>query len=93
MGNSDFDELVRQILSAAAPGFPADRAREIALQIRRDGWGGQQLYIGKAPSAGKTFGLGTALAAGEPIARAFAAVGVSESYGYRLLRRRWVTRY
>lgn len=92
MANGDFDELVRQILAAATPDFPAERARQIAIAMRRD-WGGQQLYIGKAPSEGKTFGLGTALAAGEPIARAFAAVGVSESYGYRLLRRRWVTRY
>lgn len=88
MGKSDFDDLVAQILAAALPDFPAARAREIALAMRQD-WGGQQLYIGKAQAEGKAFRLGTALAAGEPIARAFAAVGVSRATGYRLLGRRW----
>lgn len=87
MGKDVLDELVRQIL-AAAPEIPRGAAETAAQRIRQD-WGGARVYIKKAPSVGKAFGLGTALAAGVPLAQAFAEVGVTDRHGRRLLKRRW----
>lgn len=79
------DRIVAQ-LKAAAPELPAARVDAIALQIRRD-VGGSEVYIKKAPVAGKALRLGAALAVGVPLTQAFADLGVSTSYGYRLVRR------
>lgn len=86
MAKDIIDDLMAQIL-AAAPGFTPDHAHEVALRIRQD-WGGSQVYIRKAPAEGKAFRLGTALAAGVPIAQAVSDLGVCRRTGYYLLRRR-----
>lgn len=81
-------DLVTSILSAA-PDLSLERAHVIARRIRADVGGA---YLKKEPTAGKAFGLGTALAAGVPVIQAFAEIGVSRSTGYRLLSRRWKVR-
>lgn len=90
MGKDVLDELVRQIL-AAAPEIPRGAAETAAQRIRQD-WGGARVYIKKAPAEGKALRLGTALAAGVPLTRAFAEIGVCRSQGYALVGRRWKVR-
>jgi len=87
MAKDVLDELVRQIL-AAAPSIPPAAAESAANRVRQD-WGGERVYIRKAPAEGKALRLGSALAAGVPLAQAFGEVGCSAGYGYRLIRRRW----
>lgn len=81
------DEIFAQ-LRAAIPDLPDATLQGAALRIRQD-WGGARAYVKKAPAEGKAFRLGTALAAGVPLAQAFADVGVSRSHGFSLARRRW----
>ena len=80
------DKIMAQV-RAAAPELPAARVDAIALQIRRD-IGGSEVYIKKAPTAGKALRLGVALAAGVPLTQAFGEIGVSRATGFRLLRLR-----
>lgn len=87
MAKDVIEDLVARLL-AAAPDLPVERVTAIAVEIRRD-WGGGKHYVKKAPTLGKAFGLGTALAAGVPLSQAFAEVGVSARHGLRLAARRW----
>jgi hypothetical protein len=84
-------DLILDRLRAAAPDYPEDKLRTAALQIRHD-MGGGPVYIKKAPAEGKAFRLGIALAAGVPLAQAFADVGVGRRQGYYLVKRRWLSR-
>lgn len=76
------------LVRAAAPGLSETQLGAIASRIYAD-LGGTRQYIPKAPAQGKALRLGGELAAGASLIQAFAAAGVSESYGYRLARRRW----
>ncbi len=84
----DFVEKLMAQIRAAAPDLPSDRVSAIARQVRLD-WGGSTVYIKKAPAEGKARSLGLTLAAGVPLAQAFADIGISRRTGYRLLSRRW----
>jgi hypothetical protein len=84
----DTVETILDLIRAAAPELPADKLDTIARKIHQDLGGGAH-YFPKAPAQGKAFRLGEQVAAGVPLAQAFASVGVSESYGYRLLSRTW----
>ena len=81
------DEIFAQ-LRAAIPDLPDTALQGAALRIRQD-WGGARAYVKKAPAEGKALRLGTALAAGVPLTRAYELVGVSAQYGRVLLKRRW----
>jgi hypothetical protein len=87
MAKDLLDELVEQ-LRKAAPDFPEARLHAAARKLRSDMQGAKG-WIRKEPAAGKAWRLGEQLAAGVPLAQAFEAVGVSQSYGYKLARRRW----
>lgn len=83
-------DTVRSILDqvrAAAPELSEDKLRTIASGIYRD-LGGERHYIPKAPAEGKAIRLGHELAAGVPLAQAFANLGIPRRTGFRLLRRR-----
>lgn len=84
----DAVESIVDMIRAAAPELPEQKLCAIALRIHRD-LGGERLYIPKAPSVGKAVSLGEQIAAGVPLAQAFAAVGVSRSHGFALVSRRW----
>jgi hypothetical protein len=86
--SKDAVDTLAELIRAAAPDLSAERARAIATRIGKD-LAGDRLYFSKAPAAGKAWRLGEQIAAGVPLAQAFVTVGVSESYGYRLLRRAW----
>ena len=84
------DEIFAQ-LRAAIPDLPDATLRGAALRIRQD-WGGARAYVKKAPAEGKAVRLGTALAAGVPLTRAYELVGISERHGRDLLKMRWKIR-
>ena len=50
--------------------------------------GGDRYYIQKAPATWKVQRLATSLASGSSLRDAFTAAGVSQSTGYRMLKRR-----
>lgn len=81
------DEIFAQ-LRAAIPDLPDAALKGAALRIRQD-WGGARAYVKKAPAEGKALRLGTALAAGVPLAQAYELVGIGERHGRDLLKRRW----
>lgn len=81
------DQIVAQ-LREAVPDYPAEKLLETARRIRQD-LGGTEAYIKKAPALGKALSLGQQLAAGVPLDQAFVRAGISRSYGYVLLHRRW----
>jgi hypothetical protein len=80
-------DLILDQVRAAAPELGEPQLQQIALGIQRD-LGGTRHYLPKAPAWGKALCLGGQLAAGVPLAQAFAAVGVSKRYGFKLARRR-----
>jgi hypothetical protein len=95
MGKDILEDYIARLeaqLAAAAPDLPIEAlmrsARQIELDVRR-ARGGSEHYLKKAPAEGKAFSLGNALAAGVPLAQAFAEVGVKRAMGYRLIARRW----
>ena len=79
------DNIMAQ-LAAAVPDYPQDKLEATARKIRRD-LGGSEAYIRKAPAEGKVAGLGSALAAGVPLAQAVSDLGVSRGYAYKLVHR------
>lgn len=85
MGKDTVERII-EMIRAAAPELPEAKLGAIATKIHRD-LGGSHHYVTKAPALGKAGRLGEQLAAGVSLVQAFARVGVSESYGYRLLRR------
>lgn len=85
------DDAIERILAqvrAAAPDLPDTTLKRIAHGIHAD-LGGERHYFTKAPAEGKAFSLGNALAAGVPLAQAFADLGLPRRTGFRLLRRRF----
>lgn len=87
MGKDTVPSIV-DLVRAAAPGLTEAQLGAIAAKLYAD-LGGSRPYIPKAPAAGKAWRLGEQLAAGMPLAQAFETVGVSESYGYKLISRSW----
>lgn len=82
---------VLDLVRAAAPELSEEKLGAIASTLAEH-LGGKRIYFGKAPAQGKALRLGGAIAAGASLEQAFAAAGVSETYGYKLLRRRWRVR-
>ena len=84
----DTVESIVDLVRAAAPELSDAQLSTIATRLHRD-MGGERHYFAKAPSLGKAWSLGGEIAAGVPLAQAFANVGVSRATGFRLLSRRW----
>ena len=87
----DTVQSIVELVRAAAPELSEQQLAAIATGIHRD-LGGTRRYFSKAPARGKALCLGEQLAAGVPLAQAFAEVGVCRRWGYRLVARRWPVR-
>lgn len=85
MAKNAVDRIV-ELVQAAAPELPPERLTAIALLIHRD-MAGTRPYIPKAPVLGKASRLGEQLAAGVPLAQAFANAQISRATGFRILNR------
>jgi hypothetical protein len=87
MGEDIINKMIAR-LAEEIPDMPTDTLRRIEQRMRQE-FAGERHYVSKAPAEGKAFRLGSALAAGVPLAQAFADLGVSRASGFRLLARRW----
>lgn len=87
MRGKDLNDL-ELLVAAAAPELSGECVAAIARRLQQD-LGGGRVYFKKAPAAGKAVRLGHAIAAGVPLAQAFAEVDISRATGFRLLKRRW----
>lgn len=85
MNDDILSQIIRELMSAKEVGPAAVASAELRIRER---WGGERVYVQKAPGRGKAVRLGGNLAAGSSLSDAFAAVGVSRTWGYRLLSRR-----
>lgn len=83
MGKDFLAEVIRRLLECSGP----DAIRKEEIKIRQQ-WGGERVYVQKAPTAGKTQRLAEGLAAGHALRDVFESAGVSRRWGYRLISRR-----
>lgn len=82
----DAIDSIKAIVYEVIPDYPAEAWERFETWARKE-YGGQTVYFSKAPARAKAERLGELLAGGMPIAEAFREMGVSRSYGYRLLKR------
>ena len=81
------DDIIDDLLRRTRPLMPLDQWHRLAYELRQT-WGGSEVYIRKAPAAGKAHLIGGSLAAGRTLSEAFKAAGVCRRQGFYLLRRR-----
>ena len=78
-------ELFRQPFEVAPDAAPALYSLERNV---RDVWGGERVYISKAPAERKAERLDETLANGQSLRQAVSEIGISRSHAYTLLRRK-----
>jgi hypothetical protein len=82
MANDIVRDLLRR-LQLAHPEIPADEWRRHEHRFRQD-WGGERVYVLKAPSEGKALSLAWCLAAGASWNEALRATRICRRTGYRV---------
>lgn len=80
------DKLISN-LRQQIPELPAERLQFAEAMVRAEMGGCEGGYIAKRPALQRQVAMGQALRTGGSVSQAFAAAGVSERHGYRLLSR------
>mgnify|MGYP001428670125 CR=1 FL=1 len=88
------DDIVRDFLRRVRELYPETQEMQLRrLEVRlRQVWGGERVYVTKAPTDVKSTRRLECLAAGASEREAIPRIGVSRVTAWRLRRHRWVLR-